>query len=84
MTVEFLVYAITAIFTYVAGKVSKHFGLNYDLPITIQNIIIIVIASVIGCLIHIENLDVNGVITAVITAVGGVGTAVVAYDAKNK
>lgn len=25
MTVEFLVYAITAIFTYVAGKVSKHF-----------------------------------------------------------
>lgn len=84
MTVEFLVYAITAIFTYVAGKVSKHFGLNYDLPITIQNIIIIVIASVIGCLIHIENLDVNGVTTAVITAVGGVGTAVVAYDAKNK
>ena len=46
--------------------------------------IIIAIASVIGCLIHIENLDINGVITAVITAVGGVGTAVVAYDAKNK
>lgn len=84
MTVELLVYAITAIFTYVAGKVSKHFGWNYDLPITIQNIIIIVIASVVGCLIHIDGLDVNGVISAVITAVGGVGTAVVAYDAKNK
>lgn len=84
MTVQFLVYVITTLFTYIAGKVSKHFGWNYDLPITVQNIIIIAIASIVGCLIHIENLDVNDVITAVITAVGGVGTAVVAYDAKNQ
>lgn len=84
MTVQFLVYVVTTLFTYIAGKVSKHFGWNYTLPVTIQNIIIIAIASVIGCLIHIENLDINDVITAVITAVGGVGTAVVAYDAKNK
>ena len=84
MTVQFLVYVITTLFTYIMGKVSKHFGWNYDLPITIQNIIIIAIASVIGCLINIEGLDFNGVISAVITAVGGVGTAVVAYDAKNK
>lgn len=84
MTVQFLVYVITTLFTYIAGKVSKHFGWNYDLPITIQNIIIVAISATIGCLIHIENLDVNGVIQAVITAVGGVGTAVVAYDAKNK
>lgn len=84
MTVQFLVYAITTLFTYIAGKVSKHFGWNYDLPITVQNIIIIAIASIVGCLIHVENLGVNDVITAVITAVGGVGTAVVAYDAKNK
>lgn len=84
MTVEFLVYVITALFTYIAGKVSKYFGWNYDLPITIQNIIIIAIASAIGCLINIEGLDMNGVIKSVITAVGGVGTAVVAYDAKNK
>lgn len=84
MTVQFLVYVVTTLFTYIAGKVSKHFGWNYTLPITIQNIIIIAIASIIGCLIHIENLDINGVITAVITAVGGVGTAVVTYDAKNQ
>ena len=84
MTVQFLVYVITTLFTYIAGKVSKHFGWNYDLPITVQNIIIIAIASIGGCLIHIENLGVNDVITAVITAVGGVGTAVVAYDAKNQ
>ena len=83
MTVQFLVYVITTLFTYIAGKVSKHFGWNYDLPITVQNIII-AIASIVGCLIHIENLGVNDVITAVITAVGGVGTAVVAYDAKNQ
>lgn len=84
MTVQFLVYVVTTLFTYIAGKVSKNFGWNYTLPITIQNIIIVAIASAIGILIHIENLDVNGVIEAVITAVGGVGTAVVAYDAKNK
>lgn len=84
MTVQFLVYVITTLFTYIAGKVSKHFGWNYDLPITVQNIIIIAIVSIVGCLIHIENLGVNDVITAVITAVGGVGTAVVAYDAKNQ
>ena len=84
MTVQFLVYVVTTLFTYIAGKVSKHFGWNYDLPITVQNIIIIAIVSIVGWLIHIENLGVNDVITAVITAVGGVGTAVVAYDAKNQ
>ena len=84
MTVQFLVYVVTTLFTCIAGKVSKHFSWNYDLPITVQNIIIIAIASIVGCLIHIENLGVNDVITAVITAVGGVGTAVVAYDAKNQ
>lgn len=84
MTIQFLVYVVTTLFTYGAGIISKKMGWNYTLPVTIQNIIIIAIASGIGCLIHIENLDINGVIAAVITAVGGVGTAVVAYDAKNK
>lgn len=84
MTIQFLVYVVTTLFTYIAGKISKHYGLNYTLPITIQNIIIIAIVSVIGILIHIENLDTNAIVNAVITAVGGVGTAVVAYDAKNK
>ena len=84
MTVQFLVYVVTTLFTYIMGKVSKHFEWNYTLPMTIQNIIIIAIAATIGCLIHIENLDANSIITAVITAVGGVGTAVVAYDAKNQ
>lgn len=84
MTIQFLVYVVTTLFTYIMGKVSKHFEWNYTLPITIQNIIIIAIVSIIGILIHIENLDANSIITAVITAVGGVGTAVVAYDAKNQ
>ena len=84
MTIEFLVYVVTTLFTYIAGKLSKYYGLNYSLPITIQNIIIIAIVSAIGIVIHIENLDANAIISAVITAVGGVGTAVVAYDAKNK
>lgn len=84
MTIQFLVYVVTTFFTYFAGKISKKIGWNYTLPITIQNIIIIAISSAIGCLIHIEGLDSNSIIEAVITAAGGVGTAVVAYDAKNK
>ena len=84
MSIEVLVYIVTILFTYVAGKVSKHFGWNYDLPIPIQNIIIGFIAAGIGILIHIEGLDANSIIQAVIVALGGVGTAVIAYDAKNQ
>lgn len=84
MTVQVLVYIITTLFTYILGKVSKHLNWNETLPIPIQNIIIGFIAAGIGCLIHIEGLDANAIITAVITAISGVGTAVIAYDAKNK
>lgn len=84
MTVQTLVYIITTIFTYVLGKISKRLHWNHTLPIQIQNIIIIVIASVVGCMIHIDGLSPEHIIDAVITAVGGVGTAVVAYDAKNQ
>lgn len=84
MTVQVLVYIITTLFTYILGKVSKHFGWNETLPIPVQNIIVGFIAAGIGCLIHIEGLDANAIITAVITAISGVGTAVIAYDAKNK
>ncbi|MDO4382345.1 MAG: hypothetical protein Q4C39_04735 [Clostridia bacterium] len=84
MTVQVLVYIITTLFTYILGKVSKKFNWNETLPIPVQNILIGVIASVIGCLIHIEGLDTNAIITAVITALGGIGTATVLYDAKNQ
>lgn len=84
MTIQVLVYIITTLFTYVMGKVSKHFEWNYTLPIPIQNIIIGFLATGIGILIHIEGLDVNSIVQAVITAVGGIGTATVLYDAKNQ
>lgn len=84
MTVQLLVYVITTLFTYILGKVSKRFGWNETLPIPIQNIIVGIIATVIGCMIHVEGLDANSVIKAVITALGGIGTATVLYDAKNK
>lgn len=84
MTIQVLVYIITTLFTYIMGRVSKHFEWNYTLPIPIQNIIIGFIAAGIGILIHIEGLDANSIIQAVITAIGGVGTATVLYDAKNQ
>lgn len=84
MTVQLIVYIVTTLFTYVLGKVSKYFRWNETLPIPIQNIAIGIIATVIGCVIHVEGLDANGVIQAVVTALGGVGTATVLYDAKNQ
>ena len=84
MTIEILVYVATTLFTYIAGKVSKRFGWNYILPIPIQNILIGFIATIIGCLIHVEGLDVNSIIQAVVTALGGIGTATVLYDAKKQ
>ena len=84
MTIQILVYIVTTLFTYVMGKISKYFEWNYDLPIPIQNIIIGIIAATIGILIHIEELDANSIIQNVISAIGGVGTATVLYDVKNK
>ncbi len=84
MTVQLIVYIITTLFTYVLGKVSKYFRWNETLPIPVQNIVIGIIATIIGCVIHVEGLDANGVIQAVVTALGGVGTATVLYDAKNQ
>lgn len=84
MTIQVLVYIITTLFTYILGKVSKYFCWNETLPIPVQNILIGIIATVIGCLIHIEGLGVNEIIQAVITALGGIGTATVLYDAKNQ
>ena len=84
MTVQLIVYVITTLFTYVLGKVSKYFRWNETLPIPVQNIVIGIIATIIGCIIHVEGLDANGVIQAVVTALGGVGTATVLYDAKNQ
>ncbi len=84
MTVQLIVYIVTTLFTYVLGKVSKYFRWNETLPIPVQNIVIGIIATIIGCVIHVEGLDANGVIQAVVTALGGVGTATVLYDAKNQ
>ena len=62
------------------GKISKRFNWNETLPIQIQNIIIGAIVIGIGCLIHIDNLGFNEIVTAVVTALGGIGTATVVYD----
>lgn len=82
MTVELLVYLVTTVFTYVMGLISKKKGWNETLPITIQNIIIGIIATGIGILIHIEGLTVNEIIQAVVVGIGGAATATLYYDTK--
>ena len=84
MTVQVLVQLITTVFTYILGKISKHFRWNETLPIPIQKILLRIIANLIGCTIHIEGLDANSIIQAVVTALGGIGTATVLYDVKNQ
>ena len=84
MTVQLIIYIVTTLFTYILGKVSKHYSWNEVLPIPVQNIIIGAISALIGCIIHVEGLDINGVIQAVVTALGGIGTATILYDTKNK
>lgn len=84
MTVQLIVYIVTTLFTYILGKVSKYFGWNETLSIPVQNIIIGIIAAIIGCIIHAEGLGTNEIIQAVVTALGGIGTATVLYDAKNQ
>ncbi len=84
MTIQLIVYIVTTLFTYGLGKISKCFSWNETLPIPVQNIIIGFIASIIGCMIHAEGLGANEIVQAVVTALGGIGTATVVYDVKNK
>lgn len=84
MTVELLIYLITTIFTYAMGLISKKNGWNETLPITIQNIIIGIIATGIGILIHVEGLTIDETIQAVVVGIGGAATAALYYDTKNQ
>lgn len=82
MTVELLVYLVTTIFTYAMGLLSKKKGWNEELPIAIQNIIIGIIATGIGILIHVEGLTIDEIIQAVVVGIGGAATAALYYDTK--
>ena len=78
-----IVYLVTTLATYVLGLVSKKFNLNEVVPVQIQNIVIAIISFVVLFFINtLSGNEFNGkeVLESVIVAVGGVGTATLAYD----
>lgn len=79
-----IVYVVTALFTYILGIISKKTGLNNNLPIPIQNIIVGICSFIV--MVGIDSLTGAGIepeslIQEIIIAIGGAGTATLAYDA---
>lgn len=81
--INLITYAISTVLTYILGLLSKKFKWNETLPIPIQNIIvailtfsiIFIIAKINGTQIEAENI-----LEQIIVALGGAGTATLAYD----
>ena len=78
--VETLVYIVTTVVTYILGLISKKLKWNEDLPIPVQNIIIGIITFVILYFIK-KPQDIEVLMQQIITAIGGVSTAALCYDA---
>ena len=83
--IKLLTYIVSALFTYILGIISKKKGWHETLPIPIQNIIVGVIVFVISIIVvHVlkENVSVENIIEQIMVAIGGSGTAALAYDTK--
>ncbi len=78
-----ITYIVSTIFTYVLGKISKKRGWNETLPIPLQNILIGIIVfgvSVVVAKVMKESVDLKDIVEQIIVALGGAGTATLAYD----
>lgn len=78
-----IVYVVSTLFTYIGGIISKRKGYNENLPIPIQNIIIGLIcfvAILVFGIITKQEINIGMVVTYLTTALGGAGTATLAYD----
>ena len=78
-----IIYLVTTLITYLAGLLNKKLKLNETLPVQIQNILIAAISFGIIFLINrFSGVDFNGaeLFESIMIAVGGVGTAALAYD----
>ena len=78
-----IIYVISTLTTYILGLVSKHY--NWSIPIPIQNILVGIICFI-GVIItnlvcNVPN-DVETILPAIISALGGAGTATLCYDTK--
>ena len=83
MMIKVLTYIISAVFTYTLGIISKKKGWHETLPIPMQNLIVGFIVFIISLIaVHIlkENISIQNIIEQIYIAIGGSGTATLAYD----
>lgn len=83
--IKSLTYIVSILFTYILGLISKKKGWHKIIPIPVQNLIIGVIVFVISLIvirIFKENISIESIIDQIVVALGGSGTATLAYDAK--
>ena len=84
--IKLLTYIVSTLFTYILGIISKKYRWHETLPIPVQNIIVGIIVFILSLItFHIlkENVSIENIIEQIIVAIGGSGTATLAYDAKN-
>lgn len=77
---EFLIYAVSTVFTYVMGVISKKLKWNETLPVPIQNLIVGGIVFGIFYIIK-RPAEIETIINQIMLAIGGAGTAALSYDA---
>ena len=85
--IKLLTYIVSTLFTYILGIISKKKGFNETLPIPIQNIIVGIIVFILSLIIvHIqkEHISAQNIIEQIVVAIGGSGTATLAYDIRKK
>lgn len=77
--INLLIYIVSTVFTYVLGILSKKLKWNEELPIPIQNIMVGLIVFGIAYLIT-KPTDYMVLVDNIWCAMGGAGTATLAYD----
>jgi len=85
--IKLLTYIVSTLFTYILGIISKKKGWHETLPIPIQNIIVGIIVFILSLiLVHIqkEHISAQNIIEQIVVAIGGSGTATLAYDTRKK
>lgn len=85
--IKLLTYIVSTLFTYILGIISKKKGWHETLPIPIQNIIVGIIVFILSLIIvHIqkEHISAQNIIEQIVVAIGGSGTATLAYDTRKK
>lgn len=81
--INLITYAVSTILTYTLGLLSKKFKWNETIPIPIQNIFVALITFGIAYLwFHFTNteMEAQDILEQIIVALGGAGTATLAYD----